>query len=143
MRYPYANIAFFNALNPKIKMRQPQFNAGKNLAMKVSLDKYAEMVHFYRDILLLEAQEIEINHPQVAKSCKIEFADMILWIDGVEDLTQKDLWFEIETDAIKPALDYMLANNIEQDDSLEQLPDNAHWIKDPVGNVLLLRQRKT
>lgn len=122
-------------------MQQPQFQPGKNMAMKVPLAKYHEMVHFYRDILLLETEEVELNHPQVAKTCKVNINDITLWIDGIEDLSQKDLWFELETDSIQAAMEYLSANNVEQDDSLEQLPSNAHWIKDPAGNIILLRQK--
>ncbi|WP_293930765.1 glyoxalase [Sphingobacterium sp. UBA6645] len=122
-------------------MQQPQFQPGKNMAMKVSLAKYHETVHFYRDILLLDVEEVELNHPQVAKTCKVKINDMILWIDGIENLSQKDLWFEMETDSIQAAMEYLSANNVEKDDSLEQLPPNAHWIKDPVGNIILLRQK--
>lgn len=119
-----------------------KFEAGTNIAMKIPEHHYAETVHFYRDVLLLEVEEKEINHPTVLQTCKVKFGPCTLWLDCVKDITDTALWLEIKTPDIDKATDYLNTNETATHDELEKIPADMHWIKDPAGTVLLLNGRK-
>lgn len=105
---------------------------GKNIAIKVPLNKWQETVTFYRDkVGLAVAREL-------ANSTGFVFGDMTLWIDRVERQSQVDVWLELFTDDPDQAIGH-LASPLR--DELEPLDDvTGHWTSDPAGVVLLVRR---
>ncbi|MDA3615970.1 SRPBCC family protein [Polluticaenibacter yanchengensis] len=117
-----------------------KFRPGCNIAMKIPVDKYSDTVAFYRDILLLDVTEISIEHPTVLKTHKVLFGHSVLWLDCIKGIEESALWLEIVTNNIDNATSYLLSNNINTHDYLEAIPENMHWIKDPAGTVMILKE---
>lgn len=114
------------------------FRAGNNIAIKIPIELYEETLHFYRDILLLETEEQQIDHPSIIKSTKVKFGDINLWLDAVPQKKETKIYLELNTNQMQNALDYLSTNKIQiAADEDEQSPD-IQWIKDPAGNTLLL-----
>ena len=108
-----------------------EIKAGKNIAIKVPLYKWAETVAYYRDKVGLPVKK-ELN-----ASVGFVFGEMTLWIDRVEQQSQVDVWLELFTDDPEQALKHLESP---QRDELEPLDDvNGHWTSDPAGVVLLVR----
>lgn len=118
-----------------------KFEPGNNIAMKIPEQQYADTLHFYRDVLLLEVEEKSIDHPTVLKTYKVKFGAVTLWLDCIKDIDSSSLWLEIRTPDIHVATTYLSSNNTGTFDELEQIPENMHWIKDPAGTILLLNGR--
>lgn len=107
-------------------------SAGRNIAVKVPLHRWAETVAFYRDRVGLEVvRELE-------DSVGFAFGPMTLWIDRVSRQSQVDVWLELLSDDPEAGL---AALGSPRRDELEP-PDGVigHWTSDPAGTVLLLRQ---
>lgn len=108
-----------------------EITAGKNIAIKVPLHKWAETVAYYRDKVGLPVKK-ELN-----ASTGFIFGDMTLWIDRVEKQSQVDVWLELFTDDPDQALKHL---GSPQRDELEPLDEvKGHWTSDPSGVVLLVR----
>ncbi len=117
-----------------------QFEGGVNIAMKIPEDRYEATLHFYRDVLLLPAEERPIEHPTVLRTCKVQFGTNTLWLDCVRDITATALWLELKTGQLDGATQYLEANGTSTCDELEQIPEGMHWITDPAGTVILLTE---
>lgn len=117
---------------------KPQFEPGKNLAMKVPPHEFEKTVRFYRDILGFE----EIKESQSANSYSVRFmfGDKILWIDRVETLSQAELWLEIVTDDIQAASEYLGSKGCVRRDEIEPLPQNfkGFWLANPANIIHLV-----
>jgi hypothetical protein len=115
-----------------------KFEGGSNIALKIPLDKYEEMVHFYRDVLLLDVTEESIEHPTVSRTHRVKFGSNVLWLDCVDRFTESQVWLEIRVLDRSDPVPYLLSNGVEVDDELEKIPDTMHWIRDPAGTVMIL-----
>ncbi|WP_270087641.1 VOC family protein [Sphingobacterium sp. SYP-B4668] len=118
-------------------------NGGKNIALKLSPSKYEETVRFYTQILGLPASEVESpDHPTVKKSTKIQFGENTLWLDLMIAETPPQAWLELLTDDMAATEEHLQQHGIEFEDHLEQIPAHMHWIRDPAGNVFILKEAK-
>ncbi|QQT26476.1 VOC family protein [Sphingobacterium spiritivorum] len=118
-----------------------KITGGKNIAIKVPVSKYQETVDFYTLTLGLQASEILTpDHPTVKKSTKVVFGDNTLWLDATEQVSRTEAWFELLTDHLAETEAHLQRANIAFEDDLEQIPAHMHWIKDPIGNVFILKE---
>ncbi|WDF70275.1 glyoxalase [Sphingobacterium oryzagri] len=117
------------------------FSGGVNMAMKIPPEKYEETVAFYRDILLLDVEEVAIDHPGVTSTHRLTFGASTLWLDCVPDAQDAQIWLEVLTPDVERATRYLETNGIHPQDELEEISPSMHWIKDPAGNVLLLKNK--
>ena len=123
-------------------MNDLKFQAGKNIALKIPNEKYQQTVNFYRDVLLLEVEEKPMEaHPTISKTARVQFGSSVLWLDCMVEMEQPEVYFQLDTNDVEQALQYLATNGIDTHNHLEQVPEGMHWIKDPAGNVLLLRQK--
>ncbi|MBX8800801.1 hypothetical protein [Pseudochrobactrum asaccharolyticum] len=105
--------------------------AGKNIAIKVPLHKWAETVAYYRDKVGLPVKK------ELKASVGFIFGDMTLWIDRVEKQSQVDVWLELFTDDPDQALSHLGSPLRDELEPLDEV--NGHWTSDPAGVVLLVR----
>jgi len=120
-----------------------KIKGGKNIAIKLSPSKYEETLHFYTQVLGFSATEIESpDHPTVKKSAKIQFGDNTLWLDHMQAEDRTEAWFELLTDDMSTTESHLRQHGIVFEDDLEQIPDSMHWIRDPAGNVFIIKESK-
>lgn len=108
-----------------------EIKAGKNIAIKVPLHKWAETVAYYRDKVGLPVKK------ELKVSVGFTFGDMTLWIDRVEKQSQVDVWLELFTDDPDQALKHLGSPLRDELEPLDEV--NGHWTSDPAGVVLLVR----
>jgi hypothetical protein len=118
-----------------------KFEGGVNIAIKIPKSKYDRTVIFYRDILKLEVAEKPIKNPTVSRTHEVKFGNNTVWLDCVDNYTHSETWLELNTEDVDSAVKYLKSNGIDTCDELEQLPENMHWITDPAGTVLIVKQR--
>ena len=118
------------------------FKGGLNMAMKISPTDYEQTVTFYRDILLFDLEEIPITHPTVLRTHRLHFGPNILWLDCVADVAQPQIWLELHTEDVERATAYLKTNDVATCDEIEEISPSMHWIKDPSGNVLLVKKQE-
>lgn len=118
-----------------------KFEGGVNIAIKIPKNKYDETVTFYRDILKLEVLEKPIDNPTVSRTHQVKFGNNIVWLDCVDNYTHSETWLELNTDDVGNATRYLTSKGINTCDEFEKLPDNMHWITDPAGTVLIIKNR--
>ncbi len=116
-----------------------RFKGGVNIAMKIPPEKYNETVAFYRDILLFDVEEIPITHPTVLATHRLEFGQNILWLDCVEGISDSKIWFEMCTDDVESAANYLRVNDVTICDEVEEIDSPMLCIEDPTGNTLLVK----
>lgn len=119
-------------------MSKIRFDGGPNIAIKIPKSKYLETVTFYRNILKLEIEEQQINHPTVSKTHKVKFGNNTLWLDRVDNYTHSETWLELITKDISNATAYLKSKGIETCDEIEEIPKDKHLIMDPAGTVFVL-----
>lgn len=118
-----------------------KFEGGINIAIKIPKGKYNQMVAFYREILKLEVEEKPINNPTVSRTHQVKFGGNIVWLDCVDNYTHSETWLELNTENVEKATQYLSSAGIETNDEFEQIPKNMHWITDPAGTVLIVKNR--
>ncbi|HZF42445.1 MAG TPA: VOC family protein [Sphingomonadaceae bacterium] len=110
---------------------------GKNIAIKVPSYRYDETVAFYRDALGLEVAKT------TDASTAFIFGAMTLWIDRVPRQSQVDVWLEMFADDGEAEVSRLVAAGVPKRDELEPLDGvTGHWISDPAGTVVLVREAK-
>jgi predicted enzyme related to lactoylglutathione lyase len=114
------------------------FKGGVNIAIKIPKAKYEKTVEFYRDTLQLEVQEKPITHPTISRTHEVKFGPNRMWLDCVDNYTHNEAWFEIITNDVEQATQYLKAKGVETCDEIEEIPKTMHWITDPAGNVFIL-----
>ena len=116
---------------------KPVFKAGKNLAMKVPPELFAETVAFYQSILGLPLAQLETQ--EVGDSVVFDFDGKNLWIDSREGISRAEIWLEIVADDVAAADSYLTAMGCVRCDDVEMLPPgfNGFWIRGP-GSVIHL-----
>jgi catechol 2,3-dioxygenase-like lactoylglutathione lyase family enzyme len=111
--------------------------AGKNIAIKVPSFRYDETVSFYREGLGLKVVK------QMKMSTGFSFGDMTLWIDNVPQQSQVDVWLETFSDALQEDMVSLRSRGTPVRDELEILDGvNGHWVSDPAGTVVLVREAR-
>ena len=114
------------------------FTGGVNIAVKIPKSRYEQTVHFYRDILGLNVEEQQIDHPTIKRSHRLQFGNNVLWLDCIDNYTHSEVWLELRTENVGVAKDYLESQGVNTCDELEQVSGGMHWIMDPAGTVLLL-----
>ncbi|MEX1211352.1 MAG: hypothetical protein WEA36_00765 [Balneolaceae bacterium] len=116
---------------------KPKFKPGKNIAMKVPTHEYEATVSFYRD--LLGFQEIPVKAKDQDHTIRFQFGEKVLWVDKVPSISQAETWFEIVTDDVEGASDYLTNHGCSRRDEIEPLPDDfdGFWISSP-SNIIHL-----
>lgn len=118
-----------------------KFEGGVNIAVKIPKGKYEQTVSFYRDVLKLEVEEREIEHPTVSRTHRVKFGNNILWLDCVDNYTHSETWLELNVEDVEKATNHLQSHGIEPCDDIEALPENMHWIMDPSGSVFIVKKR--
>ena len=128
-----------NARAPKVRLmvanvHGPQFSGGANIAIKCPAHTYEQTVAFYRDTLALPLIEEE------ADGCIFQFGPNRLWVDLVPNLSQPDVWLEVETNDTEAAASFLKVNGIPRRDEVEQLRDDfdGFFISAPNGVIHLV-----
>src|SRR5207237_8049999 len=92
-----------------------QFSGGANIAIKCPAHTYEQTVIFYRDTLRLPLLE------QEADGCIFQFGPNRLWIDKVPNLSQPDIWLELETNDNEAAAAFLDVKRVSSRDDADQL----------------------
>jgi hypothetical protein len=118
-------------------MKSVNFNAGKNIAMKVPSHQYEQTVIFYREIIGLP--QIKEEEPEIV----FKFGDKKLWIDKVQHLSQAEIWLEIECDDINEAKKHFKQHKVNRRDEIEKLPRDfkGFWISSPSDIIHLISEK--
>lgn len=121
---------------------KPNFEAGKNIAMKVPVHEYEDAVAFYRDVLRLPPVSDDV--PSSTESVRFSFGDKVLWIDKVPSLSQAEIWLEVLTDDVDGASQYLEEQGCARRDEIEALPGgfNGFWISSPANIIHLVTDRQ-
>lgn len=117
---------------------KPNFNPGKNIAIKVPTHEFEKMVNFYKVILGLKQKEA--SSPDEFDSVTFEFGDKNLWIDKISGISQAEVWLEIETDNVEEAQKYLEDQGCAIRNEIEPLPANFNgfWLSSPSNIVHLV-----
>src|SRR6478752_7371575 len=112
----------------------PQFSGGANIAIKCPAHTYEQTVAFYRDTLALPLIEEE------ADGCIFQFGPNRLWVDLVPNLSQPDVWLEVETNDTEAAASFLKVNGVPRRDEVEQLREDfdGFFVSAPNGIVHLV-----
>lgn len=119
---------------------ETRFSGGVNIAIKIPKSKYEQTVTFYRDILKLSVEESPIENPTVSRTHKVIFGPNTVWLDCVDNYAHAEVWLELKTPEIAAATEYLESKGVHTVDELEKIPENAHWIMDPAGTVLIVNE---
>ena len=95
---------------------------------------YEQTVAFYRDTLALPLIEEE------ADGCIFQFGPNRLWVDLVPNLSQPDIWLELETNDTEAAGSFLRVNGIARRDEVEQVREDfdGFFISAPNGVIHLV-----
>ena len=112
----------------------PQFSGSANIAIKCPSHTYDQTIAFYRDTLGLPLIEEE------ADGCIFQFGPNRLWIDRVPNLSQPDIWLELETNDTEAAAPFLKVNGVPRRDEIEQLREDfdGFFISAPNGVIHLV-----
>ncbi|WDE09680.1 VOC family protein [Thalassomonas haliotis] len=117
------------------------FNPGKNIAIKTPAHEYAQVVHFYQEILGFKPLADNASDP--FESVCFAFGDKVLWIDKITGLSQSEIWLEIISDDIAAAKKYLEQAGCHIRNEIEPLPDalNAFWLSSPANIIHLVTDK--
>ena len=112
---------------------QQLFTGGRNIALKLPLHEFEDASRFYREVLGL--QQLDDYLPSVV----FEYGANLLWLDGVETMTQAELWLELRTPDTAAAANLLDRHKVMRCDAVEVLPEgfDGFWISGP-GNIIHL-----
>ena len=105
---------------------------GRNIAIKVPLHRWDEMLAFYRDRVGLAVRKAS------ADSVAFAFGEITLWLDRVSSQSQADIWLELVTDDPAAALARLGGPKRDELEPLDGV--EGHWTSDPAGVVFLVRK---
>jgi len=119
------------------ELKQPQFQGGRNIAMKVPAHVFEQTVAFYRDVLRL---------PLLGEGpggTVFEFGPSLLWLDRADHLSQAEIWLEITTDSVAAADDFLGQRGTVRRDEIEVLPVGfeGFWVCNPADVIHLVAER--
>ena len=120
---------------------KPDFRPGKNIAIKVPAHEFERMVEFYRIIIGLKQKDA--NSPDEFDSIAFEFGDKNLWADKISELSQAEVWLEIETDNAADAKSYLEEQGCVIRNEIEPLPSgfNGFWLSSPSNIIHLVNEK--
>lgn len=120
-------------------MAKSQFEAGRNMAMKIPPHEYEDTVRFYREVLGLK----EISSPGSDETPRFEFGDKVLWLDRVSSMSQAEIWLEIVATDVDHASTYLEEQGCHRRDEIEPLPEGlkAFWVSSPANIIHLVSER--
>ena len=100
----------------------PQFSGGANIAIKCPAHTYEQTIAEEQD------------------GCIFQFGPNRLWIDRVPNLSQPDVWLELETNDTEAAAAYLKVNGVPRRDEVEQLREDfdGFFISAPSGVIHLV-----
>jgi len=112
----------------------PQLSGGANIALKCPSHTYEQTVAFYRDTLGLPLIEEEVD------GCIFQFGPSRLCIDKVPNLSQPDIWLELQTNDTEAAASFLKVNGVPRRDEIEQLREDfdGFFISAPAGVIHLI-----
>src|SRR3954464_4901949 len=112
----------------------PQFSGGANIAIKCPAHTYEQTVAFYRDTIGLPMIEEETD------GCIFQFGPNRLWVDKVPNLSQPDIWLELETNDTDAAASFLKVNGVTRRDEVEQLREDfdGFFVASPNGMIHLV-----
>jgi catechol 2,3-dioxygenase-like lactoylglutathione lyase family enzyme len=113
---------------------RPQFEGGRNIALKVPRHEFDRTVAFYRDVLGLPVIGEE------GASVTFRFGANRLWVDRVDHLSRAEVWLELATDDSAAAARYLDAQGIQRRDEIESLPEgfDGFWVCNPANVIHLV-----
>jgi catechol 2,3-dioxygenase-like lactoylglutathione lyase family enzyme len=102
--------------------------------LKAPPRQFERTVAFYRDVLGLEHLKTH------GRSEAFRFGDCCLWIDRTPQLSQAELWLELQADDTTAAAAYLAQRGVARCDGIEPLPEgfDGFWIVNPAGIVHLV-----
>ena len=120
---------------------KPDFRPGKNIAIKVPAHEFERMVEFYRIIIGLKQKDA--NSPDEFDSIAFEFGDKNLWVDKISELSQAEVWLEIESDNAADAKSYLEEQGCVIRNEIEPLPTgfNGFWLSSPSNIIHLVNEK--
>ena len=120
---------------------KPNFRPGKNIAIKVPAHEFERMVEFYKIIIGLKQKDT--NSTDDFDSIAFEFGDKNLWVDKISELSQAEVWLEIETDNAADAKSYLEERGCVIRNAIEPLPTgfNGFWLSSPSNIVHLVNEK--
>jgi catechol 2,3-dioxygenase-like lactoylglutathione lyase family enzyme len=115
----------------------PNFEGGRNIAMKVPPDQWESTVAFYRDVVGLEEIEHEPTDPP---STGFRFGANQLWVDRVETMSQAEVWLELSVSDVEGAAAHLERAGVARRDEIEPLGDSfdGFWISSPASIIHLV-----
>ncbi len=131
-------IIDFNKVIVHTGMNKLTIKADKDITIKIPIDLYEDTLHFYRDILLMETEEVLIDLPSTINSTKVKFGDINLWLEPISNPKDAAMLLKINTNQMENALNYLQANNVKIIGKKNKLIGGYLRIQDPAGNTLLL-----
>jgi len=119
---------------------KPNFQPGKNIAIKVPSHEFDQMVNFYKTVLGLKQKAAD--SPDQFDSIAFEFGDKNLWIDKISGISQAEVWLEIETDNVIEAQRYLEEQGCAIRNEIEPLPAdfNGFWLSSPSNTIHLISE---
>jgi len=119
---------------------KPNFNPGKNIAIRVPSHEFEKTVHFYKEVLGLTQKKAD--SPDEYDSVTFEFGDKNLWIDKISGISQAEVWLEIESDNVVYAQQYLEHQGCIIRNEIEPLPDNFNgfWLSSPANIIHLVTE---
>ena len=120
---------------------KPNFRPGKNIAIKVPAHEFERMVEFYKIIIGLKQKDT--NSRDDFDSIAFEFGDKNLWVDKISELSQAEVWLEIESDNAADAKSYLEEQGCVIRNEIEPLPSgfNGFWLSSPSNIIHLVNEK--
>ena len=120
---------------------KPDFRPGKNIAIKVPAHEFDRMVEFYKIIIGLKQKDT--NSRDDFDSIAFEFGDKNLWVDKISELSQAEVWLEIESDNAADAKSYLEEQGCVIRNEIEPLPTgfNGFWLSSPSNIIHLVNEK--
>lgn len=120
---------------------KPDFRPGKNIAIKVPAHEFDRMVEFYKIIIGLKQKDT--NSRDDFDSIAFEFGDKNLWVDKISELSQAEVWLEIESDNAADAKSYLEEQGCVIRNEIEPLPSgfNGFWLSSPSNIIHLVNEK--
>ena len=120
---------------------KPDFRPGKNIAIKVPAHEFERMVEFYKIIIGLKQKDT--NSTDDFDSIAFEFGDKNLWVDKISELSQAEVWLEIESDNAADAKSYLEEQGCVIRNEIEPLPTgfNGFWLSSPSNIIHLVNEK--
>ena len=120
---------------------KPDFRPGKNIAIKVPAHEFERMVEFYKIIIGLKQKDT--NSRDDFDSIAFEFGDKNLWVDKISELSQAEVWLEIESDNAADAKSYLEEQGCVIRNEIEPLPSgfNGFWLSSPSNIIHLVNEK--